>query len=497
MKRILLNGVVDSRNNGCWVMLAACVEGIRAITPVPVAFTSLTARTSDDFRRLRPLDLHLAIYPWTRLSIRKINVVYRWVCFFILPLIALCYRAMDARSSVFPFWKAFLEADLVVDLSGDSISADYPPYSLATIALPLIIARVLGKPYMLCAQSIGPFGEGLINKILIALIRDAALITTRERITDDILAGLHIHGNVVQTQDLAFSLKPAPAERIREICKLENIDPALNWTGVSISDLISVYAFRDLPTDRRRAAYVEAMAAFSDWIIEQHGMRVLFVPHVVIPNIGNDLKITLDIHERMKHRDKAVVLKGGYNGAELKGVIGICRLFAGSRMHATLGALSQAIPTMTYVYNHKTMGINGHILQQKAYLIDIRQATKTDLLELSKETFNRLVENSDSMSSLLKDILPDIIEGSRENARQALNLLEIAGPLARMDNPKLCSGCGACVAVCPARALAMRYTPQGTLRPGFINGCNLCGLCLKACPALGFDISREEEALFL
>ncbi|MBU2431769.1 MAG: Coenzyme F420 hydrogenase/dehydrogenase, beta subunit C-terminal domain, partial [Proteobacteria bacterium] len=394
------------------------------------------------------------------------------------------------------FWENFLSCDLVLDLSGDSISDDYPPYSLATIAMPLIITRILKKPYMLCAQSIGPFGNSFIHRILITLIRDAAVITTRERITDEILSKLHIHGNVIPAQDLAFCLEPTSKERIDEICKQEGIKQHLSWTGISISDLISAYAFGELPPDQRRMAYVDAMAAFADWIIETYDMNILFVPHVVIPNVGNDLIITREIFNRMKSQDKAIVLNGLYNGDELKGIIGLSRLFVGSRMHATIGALSQGIPTMTYVYNHKTIGINGQILKQQEYLVDIREIRHTDLLDRSKEVFCQLEKNSTNISSLLNGILPEIIHGAKANAWIALNLLEIAGPLARMSNTKRCCGCGACAGACVDRVLEMQYTNEGTLRPRLVKKCNNCGRCIKACPVLGFDISLEENEIF-
>ncbi|MFH2093451.1 MAG: Coenzyme F420 hydrogenase/dehydrogenase, beta subunit C-terminal domain [Pseudomonadota bacterium] len=496
MKKILFNGVSDSRNNGCWVMLASAVTGIRKISPIDIQFKSLTAKSSVDHQRLSELDMGLIIYPWTRLNIPKINLLFRWGCFFILPLIAFFYKLFNVKSSIFAFWNAFLESDVIVDLSGDSISADYPPYSLVSIAMPLIMARILNKPYMLCAQSIGPFGNSFIHRMLVTLIRDAAAITTRERITDDILTKLHIQGNVIPTQDLAFCMEAASKDRIDVICSQEDINQHLSWTGISVSDLISVYAFRELPSDQRRMAYIDAMAVFADWIIKTYDMNILFVPHVVIPNVGNDLIITSEIFNRMKNQDKAVVLNGLYNGDELKGIIGLCRLFVGSRMHATIGALSQGIPTMTYVYNHKTIGINGQILKQQEYLVDIREISHTDLLERSKEVFHQLEKNAANISNRLDGILPKVIHGAEANAWIALNLLEIAGPLARMSNPKHCSGCGACAGVCADRVLEMQYTHEGTLRPRLVKKCNNCGRCMKACPVLGFDISREEKEIF-
>jgi len=49
----------------------------------------------------------------------------------------------------------------------------------------------------------------------------------------------------------------------------------------------------------------------------------------------------------------------------------------------------------------------------------------------------------------------------------------------------LCSGCGACNAVCPRNAIVMKISLDGTYKPYIISAkCNLCGLCEKVCPSL-------------
>ena len=51
-------------------------------------------------------------------------------------------------------------------------------------------------------------------------------------------------------------------------------------------------------------------------------------------------------------------------------------------MHATLAALSQAIPTLTFAHNHKTLDINGAVLGQRDFLIDTRKVDIAYLLEI-------------------------------------------------------------------------------------------------------------------
>ena len=47
----------------------------------------------------------------------------------------------------------------------------------------------------------------------------------------------------------------------------------------------------------------------------------------------------------------------------------------------------------------------------------------------------------------------------------------------------LCTGCGTCVAVCPAGAVALVETPGGFLSPQVDSErCSRCGICERACP---------------
>ena len=46
-----------------------------------------------------------------------------------------------------------------------------------------------------------------------------------------------------------------------------------------------------------------------------------------------------------------------YDQHEIKGVIGMCDFFVGSRMHACIGALSQGIPCVGVAYSMKFRGV--------------------------------------------------------------------------------------------------------------------------------------------
>ena len=496
MKKILVTGLGDTRNNGCWSMLYSAIAQISRISPEPVEFVVLTRKTSRDRQRVLIRGVKLIVQPWTLISIPKARFVWSLACFCAMPVLAGVFKIIGKKRFSSPFWSHCFTCDLVLDLSGDSLSADYNNFSLAMSALPLLLARIINRPYMICAQSIGPFTTGFVQRIIVLLLKDAGAITTRERITDRLLSELNISENVIPAQDLAFVLEPAPQERIKQIFEIEGIDPGLPWVGMSISGLISQYAFKNLDAKARKGAYLKVMADFADFIVDRYDKNILFVPHVVIPNGNSDRVVTSQVQMRMMHKKRAVVLQGDYLGDELKGVIGLCDIFVGSRMHATIAAMSQGIPTLTYVYNHKTLGINGQILEQKKYLIDIRKIDGATLLEQSKRVMGALVENKEAISRQLTGLKDKIAPACVENAWIAVGLLELAGPLRKMENPLLCTGCGTCAVVCDVNAIELKLTPQGTLRPRLVAACTKCGKCLTVCPALGFDLAAHETARF-
>jgi colanic acid/amylovoran biosynthesis protein len=427
MKTILITGVGDTRNNGCWAMVASAITSIRGASPEPVRFILLNRKGATDHLRLAFPDVEIVTRPWTWFAFPKLRLLWILACATVLWLQA---RVRGLRFLFPQYWHAFERTDLVVDLSGDSISRDYSGIANLTVMLPLLTARALRRPYYLCAQSIGPFGRGRLDDLVLDVLRTATLITTREARTQRLLAEHGIAANVRRTEDLAFLLAPADPARRDTLLAAERIDPSWPWVGMSISSIVAAYAFADLPPKQRQGAYVAAMAQFADYVVDRYGLNVLFVPHVVIPGISDDRDVTSRVLSAMQRADHGRIVGGDYTGAELKAFIGTCRYFVGSRMHATIAALSQEIPTVTLAYNHKTLGINGEVLGQGDFLIDLRAIRSDELLARCVATFDALVAREAEIRAELRRRLPSIRVGAQQNAVSALELLGVPPPAA-------------------------------------------------------------------
>lgn len=55
----------------------------------------------------------------------------------------------------------------------------------------------------------------------------------------------------------------------------------------------------------------------------------------------------------------------------------------------------------------------------------------------------------------------------------------------------LCTGCGACVAMCPARILKME---KGTAKVINHEACDMLGGCMYACPTGAIKVNRRAKA---
>jgi coenzyme F420 hydrogenase subunit beta len=348
----------------------------------------------------------------------------------------------------------------------------------------------------LCGQSVGAFEKGFVYRLLTLILKDAAAITCREKITSEFLMAQGVRRNLFETSDLAFLLKPCTDARLEEIRKLEGIDPNERWIGISISALIGSFSYGPGGASEKEKAYIRAMADLADYIIENHSMKVLFIPHVTIPGKNDDRELANRVIGYMKNSRETLIPMDIYDASELKGLIGICEAFVGSRMHATIAALSQCIPTLTYVYNHKTIGINGKMLGQDKYLLDIRGVKPKDFVKRNRVLIRDLLEEAGDIRKELEFRLSDVRTMALKNIDIAVALLDSAGPLLSMADSRFCTGCGTCVGVCSKGALHMEMTVEGTYRPRLHGDCNGCNVCTMVCPAHGMDLAKHEKMMF-
>ena len=256
-----------------------------------------------------------------------------------------------------PLAEAYSRADLMLDLSGDSYRDPPGGFALAHHAN-LLASLAARTPYALVSQSLGPFRAP--NRPLARyFLNRARLLYVREKRTRDLLVALGVSADHIGlAPDVAFALPSASPE---PIWKGEAWDPdrlARPWIALSLSDLAL-----KLGAGKSGNVYLEEMARVSQHVRSRYGASVILVPHEINPPYyGSDDRSAGDaLFEGLGRPSWMWPIRGDYDPARLKGLIGECDAVVAARMHAGIAGLSSGIPTLVVAWSHKYRGVMEEI----------------------------------------------------------------------------------------------------------------------------------------
>lgn len=321
---------------------------------------------------------------------------------------------------------AMLEADVVVDLSGDMLTDDYGPHVALSHYHPLMLAHALERPVFVCAQSIGPFRQtGMLARWL---LERAAAITVRDALSlgnlDDI--GLQ-RPQPRLSSDLAFLLEPAGEDRVRQLWQQAGRDPdGPAPLGVSVSSIVQQR--HDGTLDPAQPDFATLMAGVMSDVSDRWDVPIVFVSHVTGPTTDKDDRVlSRDVASRMS--GDVTVIEADLRPDEVKGLIATCRAFVGARMHANIAALSTGVPVLALSYSHKTPGIMATWGLQD-------RVVDSEILDrrVLAEAVDALLRDEHDVRSTLAARRDEVLVGSLSNADDIASILEAAAKHASMTN---------------------------------------------------------------
>jgi len=356
-KKVLIVDEYNSFNDGEMARVLSVAKALRVYQP-DIDISILSSSPTLDASRYQTSNITVIKRPWHKEgSIKAAFIYFVAVAAFLLFWYGLL-RIFGKRGKLHQY-------DLYIHLTGDVINdRGMPP--LFYHLYHLFFAILAGNKVVICAESLGPFNSKVAGFIARLILERLDLITIREVFTAKYLNKIGLlNSNVILTGDPAFLLEPAPVVFPKKpkgivLGVTGNPDVVPYLSGCISNSYIARYH-----------EYAQLLADAIDNFIDLHkDVTVLLIAHVFRPD-SDDIKMHEAIYSKIIHKNNVQLLRKCYTADEVKGVIALCDLFVGSRMHATIAAVSTRVPTVAVGHAHKFQGVLGDLLSPES-LIDIR-----------------------------------------------------------------------------------------------------------------------------
>jgi colanic acid/amylovoran biosynthesis protein len=263
--------------------------------------------------------------------------------------------------------QSICSSDAILDISGgDSFTDMYGPWRFRAVTMPKLIALERRKTLVLLPQTYGPFIKSSTRDTAQKIVRSSVMAWARDERSFEVLKDLlgdsfdpcrHRVG-----VDVAFGLPVAvPDEKIIAKQREWFEDEFTPLVGVNVSGLLLNRLQESSVRYGFRADYRDVILAFLLRLLKESEARVLLIPHVVTPpgHYESDIEACETIASAFQGRfeNRVSVAPVVHDPCEVKWIIGQCDWFCGTRMHSTIAALSQGVPTSAISYSPKTLGV--------------------------------------------------------------------------------------------------------------------------------------------
>lgn len=302
------------------------------------------------------------------------------------------------------------DATCALQIGGDNYSLDYGrPAEFISLDGNL---HSCGVPIVLWGASVGPFeSDPEFAQEMYANLRKMRAIFVRESESYEYLQKLGIDANLHRMSDPAFVMEPVEpsADKIRSPVPSGAI-------GLNLSPLMAKFV-----TGGDLNAWVRLAINIVQSIVEGTDRDVLLIPHVTWGNTNDHSFLQRVADACSKAQTKNVSCLGGnLSAAETKWVISRCAIFVGARTHATIAAISSAVPTLSLAYSRKARGLNQDIFGSQNYCLQ-----PTDILPaVIAERVVALLGKREAIVDHLVRSLPRIRESALHSGTILRGLIE-------------------------------------------------------------------------
>ena len=422
--KILIMGTpVAPGNRGVMALGASLVYLCRtAMKDAPVAFLQVHKPADDVLVRLAGGDVMVPVVTCRMSPRAKLKDHLLWILLmsFVYRMIPVAVVRKSIRDGI-PWIDAVVGAELVGDVrGGDSFSDIYGLKRFVIAALPILTVLLLKGRIVHFPQTYGPFKNRTARLLARLLLRRSSSVTARdpqsrkiaqELVGDRLLVGL--------SPDVAFALHPVRPELIE--AEPAFTGPMSDKTiGLNVNGLMLNGGYTGKNQFGLKLDYRKFVSSVLIELFNENPVDILLVPHTFAvagdPESDNEAcRMVRDgLPDEVKRRVRIVT--GDYDPHELKGIIGQCDFFIGSRMHSCIAALSQGVPCVGVAYSMKFKGVFDSVGVAEWVVdgrdVDDEHAVRRvlELYRLRGETRGVLGMNADSARGRLAEVFGQMMQ---------------------------------------------------------------------------------------
>lgn len=320
-------------------------------------------------------------------------------------------------------------------------------------------AHELGKKTILWGASL--FDE-ITDLKLIEDLKKYDLLMLREKISYNAVKRFIDEDKLLLVPDPAFSLKTTKV-------KTDSWYRGRKVLGLNLSPLT-------IKTDDNYNSIIK----FIDYILNKTDYSISLIPHVTLESVSDTIVLN-----RLKNdyfdNERVFLERTDYNCSQIKYVISQCDMLIAARTHASIAAYSTFVPTLVLGYSVKSRGIAEDLFgSYKNYVIPSEDLNFENLVSCFKFIDN----NKDEIRNKLVEQMKTIGNEAACLFSKMKERLEYLDKKYICDKTK-CSGCGACLNICPKGAIKFERDSEGFLYPTIDDKkCINCGACKNVCPIL-------------
>lgn len=299
-------------------------------------------------------------------------------------------------------------AQAVLSIGGDNYSLDYGIPKLYTDLDDVVQSKK--KPLILWGASVGPFDARPDYKpYIIDHLKKVEAIFARESATLKYLEENDIKNNVYNVADPAYLLEPIEPKEVDKKIVIEE-----NSIGINFSPLMAKYVCNgDIKLWEKVAANIVRS------ILKTTGKTIYLIPHVTTPST-NDFVFMKNMLYHIDDHDKVVLIEPTYDASETKWIISKLSFFAGARTHSTIASLSSRVPTLSFAYSIKALGINRDVFGHESYCLSPDKLNADTVVK----KMTSMMSMEDEIIDKLKEKIPIMEERAMNAGKYLYQILE-------------------------------------------------------------------------